>query len=120
MKSLYAVCLLVHDFEVSLRFYRDTLGLILNSQDGKYADFKLGDTLLAIFQKDQATSMFPASHMTSGGGAVYAYQVEDIAKSCEELREKGIQIFSGPSNMSWGQSVAYFKDPDNHIWEITT
>ncbi len=92
----------------------------MNSQDGKYADFKLGETLLAIFQKDQAVSMFPSEHMNSGGGAVYAYQVEDITKSCEELKEKGIEIFSGPSTMTWGQTVAYFKDPDNHIWELTT
>ncbi len=120
MKNLYAVCLLVQDFEVSLKFYRDTLGLAINSQDGKYADFKLGDTLLAIFQKDQAISMFPESHMNSGGGAVYAYQVEDITQSCEELKKKGIEIFSGPSTMSWGQTVAYFKDPDSNIWEITS
>jgi catechol 2,3-dioxygenase-like lactoylglutathione lyase family enzyme len=120
IKSMYAVCLLVQNFDVSLKFYRDTLGLVLNSQDDKYADFKLGDTLLAIFQKDQAESMFPASHMNSGGGAVYAYQVADVTKGCEELKGKGIEIFSGPSTMPWGQTVAYFKDPDNHIWEITS
>ncbi len=101
-------------------FYRDGLGLVVNSVDGKYADFKIGDTLLAIFQKDQAVSMFPSGHMNTGGGAVYAYQVEDIAKSCKEMKDKGVEIFSGPSTMSWGQTVAYFKDPDNHIWELTT
>lgn len=58
IKKLYAVCLLVNDFEKSLNFYRSTLGLTLNSQDSKYADFKFGNMLLAIFQKDNAISMF--------------------------------------------------------------
>lgn len=119
IKKLYAVCLLVNDFEKSMVFYRDTLRLVLNSQDGKYADFKLGETLLAIFQKDEATAMFAKQHMGSGGGAVYAYEVEDVDAACKQLREKGVKIFEGPKKTSWGQTVAYFKDPDNNIWEIT-
>ena len=119
INKLYAVCLLVNDFEKSLSFYRDILGLTINSQDGKYADFKLGDTLLAIFQKEEATAMFSKDHMNSGGGAVYAYEVEDVEKVCNDLRSKGITIFEGPKKTSWGQDVAYFKDPDEHVWEIT-
>ena len=92
----------------------------MNSTDTKYADFKLGDTLLAIFQKDEATAMFSKEHMVSGGGAVYAYQVDDVKKTALDLQKKGIDIFEGPKKMPWGQEVAYFKDPDNHIWEITS
>lgn len=40
IKKLYAVCLLVSDFKKSFSFYTETLGLILNSQDTGYADFK--------------------------------------------------------------------------------
>lgn len=120
MKQLYAVCLLVNDFEKSLAFYRDVLGLSIHSRDGKYADFKLGDTLLAIFEKSEATAMFPKKHMSSGGGCVLAYQVEDVRESCEELKQKGVDMFEGPKTTPWGQSVAYFKDPDNTIWELTT
>lgn len=118
-KKLYALCLLVEDYEKSLSFYRDTLGLKVNSQDTKYTDFKLGDTLFAIFQKDEATAMFPKSHMASGGGCVIAFPVEDVLKACEELEAKGIEIFEKPKKMPWGQMVAYFKDPDNNILEIT-
>ena len=118
-KQLLAVCLLVKDFDKALAFYRDTLGLELNSQDGKYADFKLEGTSLAIFQKSDATAMFPAEHMKSGGGAVLAFQVEDIDKACNELKSKGVEVFEGPKTTSWGQTVAYFKDPDNNIWEIS-
>lgn len=39
--KLFAVCLLVDDFEKSLAFYKDTLGLEIDSQEGKFANFKL-------------------------------------------------------------------------------
>lgn len=117
--KLYALCLLVNDLEKSLIFYRDTLGLEVNSTDDGYVDFKLGDTLYAIFQKDKATAMFPKTHMANGGGCVIAFPVEDVSKACEALKERGVEIFEGPKTMPWGQTVAYFKDPDNNILEVT-
>lgn len=117
--KLFAVCLLVEDFEKSLAFYKDTLGLEVNSQDKKFADFKLEGTSLAIFQKDEATSMFPSTHMSKGGGAVLGFQVEDVQKICDELKGKGVEIFEGPKITEWDQTVAYFKDPDGNIWEIS-
>ncbi len=119
MKKLYALCLLVANLEKSLTFYRDMLGLVVNSTDDGYVDFKLGDTLLAIFQKDKATIMFSKEHIGTGGGCVIAFPVADIKKTCRELRQKGIEIFEGPKTMPWGQTVAYFKDPDGNILEIT-
>lgn len=117
--KIYAVCLLVNDYERSLSFYKN-LGFEVNSQDSKYADFKLGETLFAIFQKNEAIAMFPLKHMTTGGGSVLAFPVEDVAKTCKELTQKGIEIFEGPKTMAWGQTVAYFKDPDGNILEITS
>jgi len=102
-----------------LAFYKDTLGLELNSQDTKYVDFKLGDSLFAVFEKGTATTMFPRSHMTTGGGCVIAFPVTDVGKTCCVLESKGVKIFEGPKRMPWGQEVAYFKDPDGNILEVT-
>lgn len=107
------------DLEKSLSFYRDMLGLEVNSTDDGYVDFKLGATLYAIFQKDKAAAMFPKTHMANGGGCVIAFPVEDVKKACKALKEKGVEIFEGPKTMPWGQTVAYFKDPDNNILEVT-
>jgi lactoylglutathione lyase len=117
--KLYAVCLLVNDYEKSLVFYRDLLELKVNSQDTKYTDFKLGESMLAIFQKDEAEIMFPKSNMFSGGGAVITFPVSSVEETCVVLKKKGIEIFEGPKAMPWGQVVAYFKDPDGNILEIT-
>lgn len=117
--KLFAVCLLVKDFDKALKFYRDILGLTVNSQDGEFADFKLGETPLAIFSRKAAIAMFPEKYMGESGGACYGFQVADVEKSCKDLQAKGVKIFEGPKVTAWGQTVAYFQDPNNNIWEIS-
>ncbi len=118
--KLYAVCLLVEDFEKSLKFYKDVLGLKVKSQEGnQFAGFELEGTELAIFQKDGATAMFPKEFMGTGGGVNIGFQINDIHQACEELTSRGVQIFEGPKTTPWGQKVAYFKDPDSNIWEVS-
>lgn len=118
-KKLYAVCLLVEDFDKSFDFYKNTLGLKVNSNEGKFANFKLGETELAIFQKSEGVAMFPSKYMGNGGGAIIGFQVENVEKVCKSLESKGVKVFEGPKKTAWGQTVAYFNDPDDNIWEIS-
>ena len=118
-KKLFAVCLLVDDFYKSFDFYKNTLELKVNSNEGKFANLKLGETELAIFQKSEATAMFQKKYMKSGGGAVIGFQVKNVEKVCKILEDKGIKVFEGPKKTAWGQTVAYFNDPDNNIWEVS-
>ncbi len=118
--KLFAVCLLVSDFDKSFDFYKNVLGLKVNSHEGKFANFKLEGTELAIFQKDKAASMFPEKHMNEGGSAVIGFQVNNVKKACIDLKSKGVKIFEGPKTTEWGQTVAYFNDPDDNIWEVSS
>ena len=117
--KLFAVCLLVKDFDRSVDFYHDILGLETDSKEGTFANFKLGETSLAIFQKGDAESMFPKKYMGECGGLVLAFQVDDLEETLKILESKGVEIFEGPKTTEWGQTVAYFKDPDGHIWEVS-
>lgn len=118
-KKLFAICLIVKDFDKSLTFYRDTLGLEVNYTEGKFANFKLEGTELAVFGKKAATAMFPAKFMKPSGGFLIGFQVGDLAKESAKLEKKGIRMFEGPKDTKWGQKVAYFHDPDGNIWEIS-
>jgi catechol 2,3-dioxygenase-like lactoylglutathione lyase family enzyme len=119
INKLFAICLLVKDFDKSMNFYKDVLGLELNSQDGGFADFKMDGTSLAIFERKAAESMFPGKYMGSAGGAVYAFQVEDVQKTHDALVKKGVTFIEDVKTTSWGQIVTYFTDPDGNIWEIS-
>jgi len=118
-KQMFANCLLVKDFDKSLAFYQNILGLELNTREGNFANFKIDNIELAIMQRDQATEMLPVRYMNSGGCVLLCFQVSDVEKTCSDLQTKGIKFISGPKVTSWGQTVAYFLDPDNNIWEIS-
>ncbi len=119
ISKIFAICLLVDNLATSRDFYEAKLGLMVNSQDRGFVDYKLGETPLALFERKHATAMFAVKHMQRAGGAVIALQVDDVAKTCKELQAKGVTIFEGPKQTSWGQTVAYLHDPDSHIIEIT-
>ncbi|MBI3241261.1 MAG: VOC family protein [Chloroflexi bacterium] len=118
---LTATCLLVHDLDKSIAFYRDTLGLEVEFANGNFfVKFKLDGTPLMLFEKEAAAKMlFPKEHITQGGGVLLAFQVDDLQKTCAELKSKGVEIFEGPKATAWGQTVAYFKDPDGNVWEVS-
>ncbi|MBI5053514.1 MAG: VOC family protein [Chloroflexi bacterium] len=118
---LTATCLLVHDLDKTIAFYRDTLGLEVEFTNGNFfVKFKLDGTPLMLFEKEAAAKMlFPKEHITQGGGVLLAFQVDDLQKTCDELKSKGVEIFEGPKATAWGQTVAYFKDPDENVWEVS-
>jgi catechol 2,3-dioxygenase-like lactoylglutathione lyase family enzyme len=117
--SLFAVCLLVEDVKRSTAFYKDVLGLEINSADGGFANFKLQGTELAIFEKKDATGMLPASYIKPSGGFLLGFRVKDLEQACATLKERGASFFEGPKQTAWGQKVAYFYDPDKNIWEVS-
>ena len=118
--KLFAICLIVEDLAKSRVFYEDQLGLTINSQDGGFVDYKLGESPLALFEKKSAIAMFPAQYMRPAGGSVIALQVDNVEQTCLELRSKGVEIFEGPKQTSWGQTFAYTHDPDGNIIELTS
>jgi len=118
-KKMFANCLLVNDFNKSLSFYRDTLGLEVNSTEGKFANFKVENIELAIMEKSAAKEMFSEKYIGGNGSVLLCFQVDDVETSAKELQDKGVIFISGPKVTSWGQTVAYFQDPDNNIWEIS-
>lgn len=119
MKKIFAVCLIVKDFKKSMDFYTNIMGFEVNSKDGVFADFKLGETSLAIFEKSGATSMLSEKYMNVGGGAVIAFQTKNLNMYVDDVKKKGGNIVEGPKTTEWGQKVVYFLDPDGNIIEVS-
>ena len=101
------------------RFYRDTLGLPLVSEDEFALAFNAHGTMLrvAIVQ-----------HVVAAEYTVLGWQVPDIVAAARRLRTAGVRlqrypgmgqdklgIWTSPS----GARVAWFKDPDGNTLSIT-
>lgn len=118
-KSFAAICLLVDDFNKSLNFYTNILGFELHKREGNYADFKLGETMFEISQKEDAVSMIPLKYMLQGGGEVISFKVSEFDSFIKSIQDKNVEIIEGPKVTEWGEKVAYMLDPDKNIIEIS-
>jgi catechol 2,3-dioxygenase-like lactoylglutathione lyase family enzyme len=117
-----AIVLLVHNFEKSLTFYRDTIGLEVVQQEEKFAAFRMHDQDFAILHVSEAAEMFNAEIAgTPLKGVVpvlLCTKVPDVDAAYETLKAKGVAFTKAPVSQPWGIRAMYFTDPEGNIWEF--
>lgn len=102
------------------KFYRDTLGLILLSEEPPFA--LVFDAHGIMLRLGMAKELPPAH------GTVLGWNVPDIAATVTELSEAGVRFERYPQMKQdelgiWtapgGARVAWFKDPDGNILSVS-
>jgi lactoylglutathione lyase len=117
--------LLVSDFKVCFRFYRDVLGLkaTFGTEDDVYADFDTGSVVLALFSKQNMSEAVGTIHLPSQSVVQDAFclcfEVGNVDAACEQLKQRGVSLVSEPADRpDWGIRAAHFRDPDGNLVEI--
>jgi predicted enzyme related to lactoylglutathione lyase len=100
----------VTDIERSIAFYRDTLGLRLESRlEGfPWAEFTATPTTLALYQPENVTSE------QTGGGVSIVLAVDNVVEAMKELKAKGVTIVleAMETPVCWMGCIA---DPDGNL-----
>ena len=114
----------VGDLERSLRFYTDILGMsLLRRKD--YPDGKF--TLAFVGYGDEAdeavierTHNWEVEHYDLGNAFGHiAIGVQDINKTCKNIKERGGRVVREPGPMKHGTTViAFVEDPDGYKLEL--
>jgi len=123
--KLYSVRLLVDDFDACFRFYRDVLGLepVWGEEGGRYADFKAGEGLIALFKRDlMATAVgtedLPARADAQDRAAI-VLQVDDLEETVARLRARGAAFVAEPQDYpAWTIRAAHLRDPEGNLIEL--
>ncbi len=101
---------LVQDMDRALRFYRDILGLSLESEEEDWAIFAEGVSLML--------SPEPLADLTLNLNAVsLALHVTDLHVAYHELIERGV-AFLVPPTEAGGILVASFRDTEGNILQL--
>ncbi len=103
------------NFEDTVRFFGDALGLRVAHQEPDFAVFRLpnGDTVEVFGPDDKEHEHFDA-------GPVAGFLVDDVAEARADLEAAGVE-FIGPAHVAGdGGSWAHFRGPDGNVYEITT
>ncbi len=126
----------VRDMEVSLRFYRDLLGLevtadmelegpvlddIVGIKDGavRIVHLKCGGQELELFQyTTPSTSSFPKDFKQCDGGIIHvALLVDNLMELYEMLKANGVKSNSEPYDLG-GTLCVYMRDPEGITVEL--
>ncbi len=123
MRMLHAM-IRVNNLEESLAFYRSALGMKVLRQK----DFPEGKFTLAFVgygdEKDstviELTHNWDRSSYNHGDAFGHiALGVDDIYRTCQELKSKGVKVVREPGPMKFGQTViAFIEDPNGYKIEL--
>ena len=114
LKQLDYAMVMVSDMRRSVEFYRDTLGIALKFQSPEWTEFLTGTTTLALHgggvpQKHSG----PPSEGKPAGVCTIGFNVDDVDKTYEELKAKGVRFVMPPTKQeAEGIKLAVAVDPD--------
>ncbi|MBY6413594.1 VOC family protein [Rhodococcus sp. BP-252] len=93
------------DYDRTLAFYRDDLGLAVHREYGAGTVFFAGQSLIEV------AAHGGSSTPSTFDGALWL-QVRDIEAAAAELRERGVAVDRDPKQESWGLIEMWLRDPD--------
>jgi catechol 2,3-dioxygenase-like lactoylglutathione lyase family enzyme len=115
------IILRVADLKTSVAFYRDRVGLRLQSTFDEFAVFEGGAGVTLMLQEITRKSNAPNSGLSAFTEVVF--ESPDVMASYTEMKERGVQFTREPFPATTdGSRVLYaanFKDPDGHVLSIT-
>jgi len=110
----------VADLTASVAFYRDGVGLPLQSTFDEFAVFG-GDGMTLMLQQVERKSNAPSTGLSALTEVVL--ESADVMKSYQEMKARGVVFLREPfAATTDGSRVLYaatFKDPDGHVLSIT-
>ncbi len=117
--------LAVSDFEASLAFYRDRLGLevVATYDDPPYATFLTAHARISLAAEGHPAEDRPGVTMSATkdptqANIVLVLEVEDARAVHRELAAEGVRFLADPYEPPWGGCRFFCVDPDAYLVEI--
>ena len=116
--------LVVEDTKRSRAWYEDVLGAEVIREYGSSVVLKLlGSWLLLVTgggpTKDKPSVSFSPPADPAEVSAELIFRVPDCHGAYETLRARGAVFLTPPVEWEHGEIRAFFRDPDNHLFEIS-
>ena len=121
--KLAAIGIKVNDFNKALTFYKEILELPVHieDKDNQFAELVVGNSLLALLTESTLNDMSESLKFVNPSISTFLFAVEvgNLEEIYDTLSKKGVNFIQEPKSTPWGQKVAYFKDIEGYIWEIS-
>ena len=117
--------LAVADFERSLAFYRDRLGLEVEAlyDDPPYATLVCAGARVSLAEQGHPAEDRPGVAMTAPAdrsrlAAMLVLEVADCLRAYRELSADGVPFLAEPYSPPWGGHRCFAVDPDGNLVEL--
>ncbi|MFQ5647666.1 MAG: VOC family protein [Candidatus Aenigmatarchaeota archaeon] len=109
----------VSDIEKAKKWYSEVLGMELIEEwpDFKCILMKLGETEFDIGVPNPGWGK-GWDKVKVGGRTPIFFETDDISKTADELKKKGVRFVEEPSKSPWGEFKAVFADPDGNEFTL--
>jgi uncharacterized protein len=119
-QRVHLITLGVEDLAAARAFYEALGWRPAQSPDGIVAFDLWGATLAVYPRADLARDM--GRDLPRGSGALTlacnVRERDEVADVLDAARAAGAEIVREAHDVFWGGRVAYFADPDGHLWEV--
>ena len=115
------VSFFVEEFERSLAFYQDKVGLTVKKHDQWTTEFRSGEATFCLKGADAFNKELGNVISKNGHGCIGAFQFdtgEEVTEYYRQLCENDVEFVTDLIDWPWGARAAYFKDLDGFLWEI--
>ncbi len=124
LRAVNVITLFVEDQQRSKEFYERVFEVAPVDEDRGTVIFKLDNLFLRLLTRVEAETQMlgqvPLAEPDAGASVLLAAFVDDAEALCLELAERGAPIVFGPVDRPWGVRNAAFRDPDGHIWVLSS
>ena len=122
LRHFAGVAEIVEDFEAAVQFYRDTLGLEVESLSEGYATATVPGVLhFGIWSRAEAaeaTYGSPDAAERVPLGFTIAFEVDEVAKAAQHLDSAAVEVVQPTKTEPWGQVTSRFITPSGALCEI--
>lgn len=110
----------VADLARATAFY-EALGWQNGAREPGIAAFDLQGSVLGLYPKADLARDLGVPLAKGFSGQTLSYNVatrEEVAPLLSAARAAGATVLKEPHEVFWGGFIAYFADPDGHVWEV--
>jgi catechol 2,3-dioxygenase-like lactoylglutathione lyase family enzyme len=124
LKSVNAITLFVDDIKRSKEFYERVFDVdVIEEEDAGTVILTFDNAFVRLLVRAEAEKEFLGKVPLAAAGSAgveLAVRVDDAAAAHAELVERGVPITFGPVDRPWGVRHVAFRDPDGHLWVLSS
>lgn len=117
----------VKDLHKTLEFYKKAFDLKPRflADTGNYAELETGPITLAFVTEETASKHLPKGYYKNDpdklpAGCEIVFTVDNVQKALDKVLKAGAMKVTDPENKPWGQTIAYVRDPEGILIEISS